>query len=487
LKQSVENGTDLGNQVDALLNRGECVPDEMVAQAVLDKIASEEISHHGYILDDLPCRSDTWMTVDEQLTTIKNLPLKPDFVINLRIQDADLKKRWLGIKVDPITGDVFTEEQYSLAKQEEGEEDDDNGEVSEDEGEEEGSEEAKQSVGEPNDVDPLPVVYPPKEVCDRCTVCISDMEASVDRELQWYHENVLRKVEDFMAGWDRQRLIELDANQPQEELYKQLLFKLRSDGFHPVYVPLPLFDAEAEDEEDDEDGDVDEMLHHLANAHNLGHGCRWRQSRWKHYCPVELRAGNLVKGKNRFSVSFLDKIYCMSSGVALQKFMCCPRLYLLPPQPLPPCKIAVCGPPIAGKTTISKVLADHYHAKVLDPDELVKPLWNVARAEQLSKARAEAVHNAIQTVTAAEAAKTAQVQEEGGLGEEGESSGVSLPDISEDHPEVLALVQKQMTEAEKVDVQVTDAMLVEAIKQGINEVEKEHQERGTSPLYVHYH
>ena len=50
---------------------------------------------------------------------------------------------------------------------------------------------------------------------------------------------------------------------------------------------------------------------------------------------------------------------------------------------------------------------------MLDPEELVKPLWNVARAEQLKKARAEAVHNAIQTVTAAEAARTAQVQEEG--------------------------------------------------------------------------
>ena len=79
------------------------------------------------------------------------------------------------------------------------------------------------------------------------------------------------------------------------------MFKLRSDGLHPVHMPLPLFDPEAEDDDDD-DADVDEMLHHLANAQNLGRGCRWRQSRWKHYCPMELRAGNLVKGKSRFSV-----------------------------------------------------------------------------------------------------------------------------------------------------------------------------------------
>ena len=69
-------------------------------------------------------------------------------------------------------------------------------------------------------VDPLPVVHPSTEVCNRCTVRITDLEAAVDEHLQWYRENVLRKVEDFMAGWDRQKLVELDANQPQEELYK---------------------------------------------------------------------------------------------------------------------------------------------------------------------------------------------------------------------------------------------------------------------------
>ena len=66
-----------------------------------------------------------------------------------------MKRRWLGLRVDPITGDVFTEEQCSPAKQEEGDGDDEIGEGSEDEGEEEGSDEVKQMVGEPNDVSQL--------------------------------------------------------------------------------------------------------------------------------------------------------------------------------------------------------------------------------------------------------------------------------------------------------------------------------------------
>ena len=40
----------------------------------------------GYILDDLPCRSDTWASVDDQLAMIKNLPVKPDFIINMRVK-----------------------------------------------------------------------------------------------------------------------------------------------------------------------------------------------------------------------------------------------------------------------------------------------------------------------------------------------------------------------------------------------------------------
>ena len=136
-------------------------------------------------------------------------------------------------------------------------------------------------------------------------------------------------------------------------------------------------------------------------------------------------------------VSFLDKIYCLSSGVALQQFMRCPRLYVMPPQPRPTCKISVCGPSMSGKSTISALLAEKYNAKVklqltrwhedmmkiilfigflqlLDLDELVKPLYDVVRNEQLQKARADAIHNAIQTVTAAEAARAAQSHEDEG-------------------------------------------------------------------------
>lgn len=54
----------------------------------------------------------------------------------------------------------------------------------------------------------------------------------------------------------------------------------------------------------------------------------------------------------------------MSNAEALDKFMKNPRKYLLPPQPAPPCKVVVLGPPHSGCTTLSKKLAERYNAKV---------------------------------------------------------------------------------------------------------------------------
>ena len=44
---------------------------------------------------------------------IKNWPLPPDYVINLRIPDNDLINRREGERIDPITGALYIKEQYA--------------------------------------------------------------------------------------------------------------------------------------------------------------------------------------------------------------------------------------------------------------------------------------------------------------------------------------------------------------------------------------
>lgn len=48
----------------------------------------------------------------------------------------------------------------------------------------------------------------------------------------------------------------------------------------------------------------------------------------------------------------------MSTPEAFAKFLKNPRPYILPPQPRPPAKFAVMGPPHSGTTTLSSQLAE---------------------------------------------------------------------------------------------------------------------------------
>jgi len=63
-------------------------------------------------------------------------------------------------------------------------------------------------------------------------------------------------------------------------------------------------------------------------------------------------------------LSFLGKMYTLSSPEALKAFMLNPRPYLLPPMPMPPCKVLVFGPPMSGRTTICNLIANKYKGKV---------------------------------------------------------------------------------------------------------------------------
>lgn len=53
------------------------------------------------------------MKLRDQMETMKNWPLPPDYVINIRIPDADLTHRRLGERIDPMTGLLYIKEQYA--------------------------------------------------------------------------------------------------------------------------------------------------------------------------------------------------------------------------------------------------------------------------------------------------------------------------------------------------------------------------------------
>lgn len=79
-------------------------------------------------------------------------------------------------------------------------------------------------------------------------------------------------------------------------------------------------------------------------------------------------------------------------------FVTNPRPYILPPMPRPPCKVSVIGPRQAGKSTMCDLLARHYGAVVLNPEELSQPLFSEAEQERLDKIQKETTQAAIEEI-----------------------------------------------------------------------------------------
>ena len=54
LRQAVESGSDLGKQVKSLLDDGILVPDELVVEVVVERLAQPDCVESGYLLDGFP-------------------------------------------------------------------------------------------------------------------------------------------------------------------------------------------------------------------------------------------------------------------------------------------------------------------------------------------------------------------------------------------------------------------------------------------------
>ncbi|XP_050391523.2 adenylate kinase 9 [Patella vulgata] len=516
--QNLELQTEVGLKFNEILTRGEAIPEEMVIKMIEDKINSPEVAHHGYVLDDFPCLSESFITIQDQLELVKNWKLRPDFIINLKIPDNDIEKRRLGQKIDPITGEIYTKDVYDpekvqkTAMEREGEEEEEEEEEDDDEGGEEETEEETL----------------PQELLERLIRRPEDIEQQVEDNILKYKNNMLRILEDYMADHDQQYLIEVDANQTITVLFKQLLARLSCFVLRPAAVPIRLWDPE--DEEIPEDTDTDELMRLLAPKQMVAPRYRWRRSRWLRYCPVALFEGNMTQGKPEYAVSFLDKIYCLSSAEAMEKFLKNPRPYLLPPQPRPPCKLAVLGAPLSGKTTVCHLLANKYDAKVIDVEELIKPKLSEERKNVIQKIRDETTETAILTVKTklkeqmeaareaeleAMAAESEEQEEEEESEEKEEETGspkdetpretqeqtdspkeegkvetpeiakpesakiesVPEPEVDATHPEVIAIVDAAVREAEKQEVQLPADVYIEVMEAAIKDAERELQKK----------
>ncbi|NWQ87082.1 KAD9 kinase, partial [Burhinus bistriatus] len=339
IQMNIHEETEYGLKCQELLFKGHSISEELVTEMILKKIESPEVAHYGYVLSGFPSLSEEYMTVSQQIEKIKNLKLKPDFLINIKCSDYDLCQRISGQRQHPDSGQVYQRIQWDPNVIEKHKKEKDRHETENEEDEEQEEEETAE--------DPLIM----SEFLHQLVQRPEDILENAEERVGTYKDIMLHPLEDLMAEQDCQYLIELDGNQQPDDLFvaNNKAYVASDKNYICCYC---CFNKQ------------DELFRVLSSYELIAHRYRWRRSRWGQACPVALKEGDIVMGNPDLAVSFLGKMYVLSSPEALKTFMLNPRPYLLPPMPLPPCKVLVFGPPFSGRTTICNLIAHKYKGKV---------------------------------------------------------------------------------------------------------------------------
>ncbi|NWU44090.1 KAD9 kinase, partial [Hylia prasina] len=340
IQTNIQQGTEYGLKCQELLCQGQSIPEELVTEMILQKLESLEVAHFGYVLTGFPSLSEEYMTVPQQIEKIMNLKLKPDIFINIKCPDYELCQRISGQRQNADSGEIYQRSQWDpkVIDKCKKEKDQDEEEEEEEEQDEEGEEEVEGEEEETRE-GPRKKLESFHQLVQRP----EDFLENAEKRIGIHKDIMLPPLEELLADQDCRYLIEVDGSQQPDHVFEVN----KNDTCNYCYF-----------------NKQDELFRALSSYKLIAPRYRWRRSRWGQLCPVALKEGDIVMGNPEFAVSFLGKMYVMSSQEALRKFMLNPRPYLLPPMPISPCKVFVFGPPFSGRTTICNVIAHNYKGKV---------------------------------------------------------------------------------------------------------------------------
>ncbi len=91
-RANINNNTDLGKEAKKYMDKGLLVPDELVGDLVIDRIAEDDCKN-GYIFDGFPRTIPQAKDLDKSLESSGE---KIDFVINIEVEDENIIRRMSG-------------------------------------------------------------------------------------------------------------------------------------------------------------------------------------------------------------------------------------------------------------------------------------------------------------------------------------------------------------------------------------------------------
>eukprot|EP01105_Mastigella_eilhardi_P028412 TRINITY_DN933_c0_g1_i2.p1 TRINITY_DN933_c0_g1~~TRINITY_DN933_c0_g1_i2.p1 ORF type:complete len:2133 (+),score=547.09 TRINITY_DN933_c0_g1_i2:344-6400(+) len=412
----------IGKQIADYLEAGNVVDNKSVMRILEAVVHTDEAEFQGYVLD----LSTMNASLLEDMKRWKNFP---KYLVEVCLSGKDIVARATGAKWDPRTGKIFTaKEAQALVEDEEDiieseilssrsrtsatttttttitasesvegtattqasdalerdttlswdadPDDDDEAAIAADDG--------ASSADEADAAAALADAQNPALIFDRLLLMPEYTDAQAldllsrqqpvgfgDADLSSNGDATYRRA-DLLACFPRKRALRVCGYQQPRDMVLQVLRSIQ-----PAIVVAPPFRLSPPPSSG---SDQDGVKFLLANELQDDTGSR-RMSPWGVYCPVSLMSGVLQKGSPEFAVSYLNRLFLCASSENQDSFIVNPKKYLREPPPLPTnARVAVLGPPLSGKTTISQRIADWLQIPVIGADELV----NAAAAESNS-------------------------------------------------------------------------------------------------------
>ena len=92
LRKIIADGTELGKEAKAYMDRGELVPSELVIALLKDRLSEEDCKTKGFLLDGFPRTVDQAEALDAYL---KENSISLDRVVNIEVPDEEIMARAL--------------------------------------------------------------------------------------------------------------------------------------------------------------------------------------------------------------------------------------------------------------------------------------------------------------------------------------------------------------------------------------------------------
>ena len=102
-RANIKNGTELGKQAKAYMDKGELVPDELTVKILLDRVAQDDCKN-GYVLDGFPRTIPQAEVLDKELDRLGE---SIDYAINVDVPDENIVKRMGGRRACVTCGATY--------------------------------------------------------------------------------------------------------------------------------------------------------------------------------------------------------------------------------------------------------------------------------------------------------------------------------------------------------------------------------------------